>query len=330
MDFVFREVRGELRELLRKHEPTTPWQPIPVALAAVVAPLVFCWTYFWCCCSSLRYHMPAVVVVLVLPMFGLAAGVSAKVRTSLRDGTAVRGPIVVAVGCWVAVLLALFLGERNYRWHMVSYYSYQDLAAYTNIDPSDDRGQTYMDAGQVYFNEASYVAADEFVDYRSGATYCVAPIMSQDALSNSIESAKELKQTFPHFVDFWAVGMNCCDQATGTFTCGEVADKSARSGLRLLRDDVRPFYALAVQEWEAKWCPDNDNTAAGHAQAQPLACPRAGHPLFFHWVVDPLLAVDNFYEESKSLFGLQTVLFVVCNFVVALFLFWFLFNLGFK
>ncbi|CAK0824554.1 unnamed protein product, partial [Prorocentrum cordatum] len=69
-------------------------------------------------------------------------------------------------------------------------------------------------------------------------------------------------------VDFWAVGMDCCNQTSGEFWCGQVSNPRARAGMRMLRDDSRPFYALAVQVWAAKRCPEDVNTVSGvRAQA---------------------------------------------------------------
>lgn len=329
MDFIFKEARAELRELTRKHEPRSPWQPIPVLMSAIVPALCFTWAYY-CCFSWLRFYHPRLAFVLGLPSLAVAAVVSLQAKQLLRNAVPARGSMVTAVGCWAAVVLALWLGEQNYSWHIFSFYSYQDLADYINIDPSEDKGQSFMDSGQVYFKEASYVAVDEFVAFKSEATFCVAPILSEDALQPSAPASKALGQNFPNVVDFWAVGLNCCNQETGEYHCGAVGDKTARSGLRLLRDDVRPFYALAVQEWEAKKCPEDTNTAKGYAKASPLICPRSGHPLFFHWVADPLLEVDLFYEKAMSMFSMHIVCFTLGNFLIGLLLSWALFLMGFK
>lgn len=46
--------------------------------------------------------------------------------------------------------------------------------------------------------------------------------------------------------DFWAVGLNCCSGVSSDFRCGEFNNQHARSGLRLMRDDQRPFYRQAL------------------------------------------------------------------------------------
>jgi len=129
-------------------------------------------------------------------------------------------------------------------------------------------------------------------------------------------------------VDFWAVGTDCCSTTTKSFNCSGAREPTARSGLRLLRDDQRPFYLLAVQAWVAQNCPTDDNTAQGRAESAPLVCLPARHPLFFYWVEDPLLAVSNYYAESKRLFGMHVVLFFILDTVLTVGLFLSLSKLG--
>merc|ERR1719502_2180472 len=64
--------------------------------------------------------------------------------------------------------------------------------------------------------------------------YCVAPIVKGNAQLTSY--------------DFWAVGVNCCSGAQSDFRCGEYTNPHSKSGLRLMKDDQRPFYRLAVQQ----------------------------------------------------------------------------------
>merc|ERR1719235_1781414 len=96
--------------------------------------------------------------------------------------------------------------------------------------------------------------------------------------------------------------MDCCNQTSGEFWCGQVGNPQARAGMRMLRDDSRSFYALAVQVWAAKRCPENENTVHGVRAQEPLVCLPAKHPLFFYWVVDPIMEVDSFGARSATLF----------------------------
>lgn len=343
---VVRDGRAELHALARFDKAhQTPWQPITVLQGVVFPVLLFMWVYF-CFCFGLRFYHP-VLSMLLGPILGfvVCAGAAARARSLLKSSSVwaeparaallgpkerkaapARGPLALAVSLSLALAISMLGGEMNYQWHLASYYEFQDLAAYTDIDPMADKGQSYMDAGQMYFREYSKVDVEQMVVYRSHRVYCAAPILvtpvtNQDG-KQDVERAGHFQLPQSSTVDFWAIGMDCCDQETRSFTCGAVGDSRARAGIRLLRDDVRPFYTLAVQEWEARLCPLDDNTLQGRSQASPLICPRARHPLFFHWVVDPLLEVDNFFEKGSSMFNLHIVLFFFGNTGLTLAMLW--------
>lgn len=329
---VLRDSKSEMHDLMRTKQHRTPWQLTHILISTIPPTLLFAWVYF-CCCSGLRFYHPYLAAALG-PVVGVVVCVlfSLQARTRLAEIRPARAWLVLAIVTWASLGLAVLGGEHNYWWHMVSYYDFQDLAAYTNIDPTMDKGQSYMDAGQIYFREFSQVLTDQMVAYRSQNVFCAAPIMLSP-LSN--QHGEDQVQQDGHFrvpksgtVDFWAVGMDCCDQETRTFTCGAVGDERARAGIRLLRDDIRPFYHLAVQEWAARLCPLDDNTLTGRSQVSPLICPQARHPLFFHWVVDPLVEVDNFYEKSINMYRTQIAGFAIGNLFLVLALLWAFFACG--
>merc|ERR1719277_2170016 len=119
-----------------------------------------------------------------------------------------------------------------------------------------------MDSGQIYFREGSKVDTSQVVAFKHDTTYCVAPIVSHPLLNRG-DSEEVMRMPESGTVDFWAIGTDCCSPSN--FTCGMAADHRARAGLRLLRDDARPFYLMAVEEWVARVCPVNENTEAGVA-----------------------------------------------------------------
>merc|ERR1719375_412849 len=120
--------------------------------------------------------------------------------------------------------------------------------------------------------------------------YCVAPIVNglTRKKNNSI------------FYDFWAVGLNCCSGVPGDFNCGEYSNKQASSGLRVMRDDQREFYRLAVKQAEA---------------AYDL---KAKHPLFFYWMEDTGAEIAAYFDEGFKyyMFGLVTFFAFMLFFVI--------------
>eukprot|EP00405_Crypthecodinium_cohnii_P006493 CAMPEP_0194778874 /NCGR_PEP_ID=MMETSP0323_2-20130528/69438_1 /TAXON_ID=2866 ORGANISM="Crypthecodinium cohnii, Strain Seligo" /NCGR_SAMPLE_ID=MMETSP0323_2 /ASSEMBLY_ACC=CAM_ASM_000346 /LENGTH=171 /DNA_ID=CAMNT_0039716261 /DNA_START=119 /DNA_END=631 /DNA_ORIENTATION=- len=142
------------------------------------------------------------------------------------------------------------------------------MASYLNIDPETDKGQSYMDAGTVYFKDGSHVLRSHGVSFHNGEMYCVAPIvMGNEAGSFTTPRSGT--------VDFWAVGKNCCGISGADFSCGDSLSGMAHSGLRSLDERSRSMYLLGVQEWSA-------------TNGIPVK-----HPLFFEWVKDPVSYIDE-------------------------------------
>lgn len=242
-----------------------------------------------------RHQLPfyTFLATLALPILGNIY-FSNKSYKQLRQGVCRRWKLVMNVVLWFVIFYGALQAEKAYRRFAASYYDFQGMASYVNINPSADRGQTYMDAGQVYFKEGSRVDVSKAIAFQEDQIYCVAPIVQQTMDSGGDKNSQSLSGnslTMPKSgtVDFWAVGMNCCDPSGLNFKCGESTNPLARAGIRVLRDDTRPFFMMAVQEWTA-W----------------LQMP-AKHPLFFHYVQDPLVQVENFWFNAMKMFYLDTL-----------------------
>jgi len=238
-----------------------------------------------------HHHAMRILVLSTLIPILVNAFFSYKYYTILRSGAYLRRwKVIVNIVCWAIIFFAFVQADKAYWRFAKSYYDYQSVAMYINIDPSKDRGQAYMDAGQVYFKEGTQVEITKAIAFQEDEIYCAAPIVQQTLDSQGDDSEQEkvtdnaLKLPKSGTVDFWAVGINCCDPSGQNFKCGDSRNPLARAGIRELRDDSRPFFLMAVQEWTAQ-----------------LKMP-AKHPLFFHWVQDPLLQVDNFWWDAMKSF----------------------------
>merc|ERR1719401_3051346 len=89
--------------------------------------------------------------------------------------------------------------------------------------------------------------------------YCVAPIVTGSAI--------------PATYDFWVVGKNCCSPPPvpgvgRSYHCGAFNQPKTTAATRLVDNQARPFYRMAVQQAEARY-----NI-------------RANHPLFFTWGIN--------------------------------------------
>jgi len=221
---------------------------------------------------SLHYQHPNLVNFILA--FGgalvlIAAALAVRAWKKKRDGFSDREPtwfMFAAIALAIALCLAVVFGDMNYWYNMQPFYDIENLNTYPSVDPSRDKGQQLMDAGRVYFKDGSKLDLAKSMAFKNLDLYCVAPIVSgNDKLTS---------------YDFWAVGVNCCSGTQTDFRCGEYNNPHAKSGLRLMKDDQRPFYRLAVQ------------------QAESAYQIKAEHPLFFVWMQDPIAQVNEYRDDG--------------------------------
>jgi len=156
----------------------------------------------------------------------------------------------------IMFILGIILGTVNYWRHLESFYDIQNLSVYPAVDPDKSSGLQYMDAGRVMFVKDSKVQTSMSSGFKVSDTYCVAPIVSDTTKLTSF--------------DFWAIGINCCSATEADFKCETALDINAHGGVRLHNNEVQKYFRLAVQQAEVKFGI------------------RANHPLFFHFVEDPI------------------------------------------
>lgn len=182
-----------------------------------------------------------------------------------------------------AVMLATFFGNRHFYTLWEPVYDFAALETYVNVNPIKEIGDAFLDAGQMYFKEGSHVDTTRTVAFKNYDVYCLAPIIKEvlEDEGQTHSSGKAAVVMPPSgTVDFFAVGMNCCNPDGTNFACADVGNADARSGLRVLEADHRPYYSMAAEAWSMKY-----NIPAKH-------------PIFVSWLVDPLGKVGGMKETA--------------------------------
>jgi len=272
---------------VQKHDQSIMSTSITWIMVCIIVPIfMFAWNYIFMIIEfRWREFIPALAIGPILTFFITINFTYFKVYRHYKKERQFRVSLILAVGMWFACCFSLVESDRTFTEQASQFYGIKDLDIYVNIDPATDSGQSYMDAGQVYFKEGTFVDKSKAVAFSNNGIYCVAPILRaplENAGGATPAGGNPLVGT-PYVVppsgtiDFWAVGLNCCDGAGKNWKCGAV---DGRAGMRMLRDDQKPFYVLAVQEWTA-------------GTGLPVR-----HPLFFHWVKDPLTDVDGYSTQA--------------------------------
>lgn len=214
------------------------------------------------------------VLVLGVVAVVITAGLAIKYKRTRVHGWTEGEPtwlMFASVAMALALVLGFVFGDMNYFYNYQAYGDESSLNTFEKVNPAKDKGEALMDAGRVYFTEGTKLDFQKAMSFRNGNLYCVAPIvLGNDTLAS---------------YDFWAAGVDCCAGGDASdFRCGEFNNPNARAGLRLMKDEDRPFFRLAVQ------------------QAESAYYIEAAHPLFFQWVQDPVSQVDSYRDHCFMYF----------------------------
>lgn len=172
------------------------------------------------------------------------------------------------------------LGDINYWTNFAAYYDLVNLNQYQSVDPMASTGQAMMDAGVIRFKERAGLDLSKSVHFVNLDTYCAVPIVNYETL---IAGPNATVASY----DFWAVGLNCCPRNTTkqvVFNCGAVESLTARDGLRLMDEEQRDYFRLAVQQAEAQFKI------------------TAKHPLFFYWTEDAHADMHEYWVYGNRYF----------------------------
>jgi len=277
-------VRGQRRRM----------NAVPMALSVLLPWALFCGV-FAVMSFHLHYTQPPLACLLVALGFLVVVGnglyaVDAARKKATNDPQ--REPtwvVFMFIANLLAWLFGVVAGDLNFFQSLQPFYDVMNLNLYPDVDPALMRGQMLMDAGRIIFTPDSRLDLSRSMGFKNLDVYCVAPISK----GNGSTTAEVLAN-----YDFWAVGVNCCSGNTPDFHCGQWSNPQAHGGLRLMDDDARPYFRLAVQQAEAAY-----NI-------------KAFHPLFFYWTQDPIAQVDAYQTEGFRFY----LLGVFSHFALQLFL----------
>ncbi|CAE7748831.1 unnamed protein product [Symbiodinium sp. CCMP2592] len=239
--------------------------------------------------SSLETYYP-IIVYAAFTLLGLGYllclhVISLMLRRYLAGRTTVFPfwYIFLGVALSVALVLSVCFARLNYSKNMLASETLHRLAMASNVDPATDSSSRYLDIGRVEFAPGAQIDVGKYIGFKNSDLYCVAPITNKNATKA------------PASYDYWAVGLNCCDQ--NGFRCGEYDKPSARSGVRLLNEEQRQFYVLAVKEAEATFGI------------------TATTPLFFFWVEDANALQKSWKDKAMQYWLLACLTFTAFMFV---------------
>jgi len=249
---------------------------------------------------SVHHSSPSLAWSLVFVALGVAFLFGILAIKAIRNYHDPLWYIYGALACFVAVFAAVVLGDMNFTYNMKPFYDIEHMNTYPAVRPDMKKGQQLMDAGHVYFAAGTGIDMKRAMGFKSRDLYCVAPIVIGNEQMASY--------------DFWAVGTNCCSSEASDFRCGEYNNPHARSGMRMMRDDQRPFFRLAVQKAEAAY-----NI-------------HAAHPLFFYWMEDPMSELFQYQQDGLRYFlmGICGSLVINTCSVVSVVVFWVIVETGLR
>lgn len=172
--------------------------------------------------------------------------------------------------CIFAVLSACLVGIYVYDGILVSYWALAGRRSYENVLPST-AALAHLDAGVISFTEGSRLDTSLALGYMNGDRFCVAPILGSTGTDATVE--------------FWAAGVNCCEQRSG-FTCDGAGDAQARGGLVIL--DASPLETSVRPQFRA----------AAREAAAAYGLEASTDPIFVQWLSHPEEAIDAMWTSA--------------------------------
>lgn len=279
-DFLVNVYMPEKSGTMAVHENL---QMSEVIAGGIFSPILIFLAVTWLNSTELRYYAPGFAklgsCMVILLIFASCGRPAYKMEAPRRK----RLYYYMLASSLVAWTFGTVAGNMNYQRYFKNYFDLTSLVIkYPNVNTATYHGQQFLDAGVMEFEKGTYVDVEAGFGFKNGDTYCVAPIVSPLAKVHGFQN-----------FDFWAVGVNCCSAHQPQFACGEYNNPKASKGLRLLNDDLRNYFRLAVEGA----CAANSITAK--------------YPIFFYWMENPEQEVDAMVATGWGYFGRETMAYLV-------------------
>jgi len=220
-------------------------KPRAQTILTIVPLVLFVWELFlW---TLLQHISTNACWLMTLTLAVVSAAGLAMWYTGVR-----WGPVsLLALGslCLLAILTGTYLGELGWIYFWQGFW-WMNIGQQSVATTASTLAGARIDAATLSFHTASNdtsVDASRSAGYKDTDTFCVAPIMSPETAGAD----------FPR-VNFWAVGVNCCEKY-GSFTCDASRSPSAASGVVQLNGGFpcpscnNDKFALAISKAESQY-----------------------------------------------------------------------------
>jgi len=206
----------------------------------------------WC---SIRHYSSDLATIITLFVFGACTVM--LFRWSSGAGKAVPNLLPLSVLCLLAVAAGTACGLYgwNHQWRQWWWFStggvYDETSAATPALAREDASViSFIRPGSSSSSASGWnytsVAVSMSAGFVHDHVYCVAPVLNADMASGALIT-----------VNYWAIGVDCCSQGGGSFTCDDSMDATAQTGVVMLRGGYpcpscnNDLFALAVSKAEA-------------------------------------------------------------------------------
>jgi len=259
-----------------------------LAMAGMVLPMPF---YFLCWACVVAIILCRVVTVII---FLMAVIKGRYMNAFYRSSFFFWGwwPFWLLITTVGATILGAEIGGYVWKDCLGPYFELKKLQKYSGINPDHVPGSRIQDAGLVDFTNLAEMDRAKGGCYLSkGNTYCIAPIVNGGEVQYGLAGTPRTGS-----FDYFAVGTNCCPCPNRDFQCGEWNNPIASGGIRSLDIESRPYYKLALDDWEASYQK------------------KAKNPIFFEWVQDAEWKWKGMWNQALHIGCLS----IACGFSIAL------------